>query len=312
MIGIHAIGTYVPSIKLDNFQQGRRFGHDETFVKSKIGAERLPQIPQEMDTSDMAVRAVRSLANTHDLDLSLVEALVVVTQNGDGEGLPHTSAVVQHKLGLDSKVAAFDLSLGCSGYVYGLSVLRGLMEVQGMRNAILVTADPYSKIIERDDRVTSLLFGDAASATWLSNCGLWKFGRGLFETDGGGATNLIVREGKLNMNGRQVFNFASKTVPRQIRECLNFYGFDENEIDAYCMHQGSKSIVEVVASRFPDVKDRFVCDIRNTGNTVSSSIPLLLPDIMSNEKINKILVSGFGVGLSYATNILIKEKANDY
>src|SRR5690606_34876431 len=114
------------------------------------------------------------------------QALVVVTQNGDGEGLPHTSALVQTKLGLSTTVAAFDVSLGCSGYVYGLAILKGLMETAGMTDAILITADPYSKVIDPTDRVTTLLFGDAATATLLSNRGEWHIHTPTFGTDGAG------------------------------------------------------------------------------------------------------------------------------
>ena len=129
-----------------------------------------------------------------ELDLTSIDALIVVAQNGDGCGLPHTAAITQQKLGLSSAVAAFDVSLGCSGYVYGLSILKGLMEQAGLKNGILVTADPYSKVIDREDRVTSMLFGDAATATWLCKEGKWKFAMPLLATDGGGAENLQVKD----------------------------------------------------------------------------------------------------------------------
>lgn len=307
MIGIRAIGSYVPSNKIDNIEQARQLGESEDFIPTKIGALQLPCMPNGMETSDMAVAAVKALVEVHRLELDTVEAIVVVTQNGDGSGLPHTAAIVQDKLGLSGKVAAFDISLGCSGYVYGLTVVRGLMEQAGLKNALLITADPYSKVIDRKDRITTLLFGDAATATWLTEDSSWKFGKPLLETDGSGAWNLQVDDKKLSMNGRQVFNFASKKVPKQIREYLEGSNLQPLDIDVYCLHQGSASIVDAIAKRFPEVSDRFVSDIRNTGNTISSSIPLLLEDILNQKHVQKVLVSGFGVGLSWATNVLYRE-----
>lgn len=307
MIGIKAISSYVPEKKINNLEQARQLGESDEFILKKIGALKLPYMPEGMDTSDMAVAAANGLVEHHGLDLDIVDAVVVVTQNGDGAGLPHTAAIVQAKLALKGRVAAFDISLGCSGYVYGLSIVKGLMEQAGLKNALLITADPYSKVIDRKDRITTLLFGDAATATWLTEDSSWKFGQPLLETDGNGASNLAVDEKTLLMNGRQVFNFASKKVPKQIRDYLDGTDLKATDIDVYCLHQGSASIVDAIAKRFPEVSDRFVNDIRNTGNTISSSIPLLLQQNLNKKNIKKILISGFGVGLSWATNVLYRE-----
>ncbi|RBO85742.1 ketoacyl-ACP synthase III [Marinomonas aquiplantarum] len=311
MIGIRAIGSYLPENKINNVEQARQFGESDDFISTKIGALQLPCMPDGMETSDMAVAAVKVLVQDHDLDLETVDAVVVVTQNGDGSGLPHTAAIVQDKLDLKGRVAAFDLSLGCSGYVYGLSVVKGLMEQAGLKNALLITADPYSKIIDRKDRITTLLFGDAATATWLTEESEWKFGKPLLDTDGSGASNLLVNDKTLSMNGRQVFNFASKKVPKQIRDYLESNNLQMTDIDIYCLHQGSASIVDAIAKRFPEVSDRFISDIRNTGNTISSSIPFLLQNVLNKDNVQKVLMSGFGVGLSWATNMLYREERND-
>ena len=307
MIGIRSIASFIPNDKIDNIKQAEQFGESDSFITQKIGALRLPVMSSNMDTSDMAVSAVNELVKKHGLVLDEIDVVVVVTQNGDGAGLPHTSAIVQSKLGLNSQVAAFDISLGCSGYVYGLSIIKGFMENVGLRNGLLITADPYSKIIDRNDRITSMLFGDAATATWLTEDSHWKFSKPVLATDGSGAENIEVVDGVLSMNGRQVFNFASKKVPAQIREFLLSRNLEACDIDLFCLHQGSLSIVEAIAKRFPDVKERFLSDIEETGNTVSSSIPLLLEKLIRDEDLNKILISGFGVGLSWATNIIYRE-----
>src|SRR5690606_37092741 len=199
---------------------------------------------------------------------------------------------------------AFDVSLGCSGYVYGLAIVKGLMATTGMKNAILVTADPYSKVIDPEDRVTTLLFGDAATATWLGEEPLFDVLTTLFATEGSGADHLKVENGILSMNGRQVFNFASMKVPKQIKQYLEQHQLQEKDVDLYCMHQGSASIVSTLARRFGDVAERFVNEMDQTGNTISSTLPLLLEKRIHDPAISTILISGFGVGLSWATTLL--------
>ena len=309
MIGIRAIASHVPESRLDNLQQAEKFGETADFIQTKIGAIHLPIKDIGDEASDLAVKAVVALCDKHGLSVNAIDALVVVTQNPDGVGLPHTAAIVQHKLNLSNQVAAFDISLGCSGYVYGLSIVRGLMEQAGLKNGVLVTADPYSRVINREDRVTSLLFGDAATATWLDETAEWSFGRPLLETDGAGSGSLYVDDNKqLHMNGRQVFNFAAVRVPQQIHRYLEVHGLIAQDIDMFCLHQGSAAIVDAISRRFPEVRDRFVKDIRETGNTVSSSIPLLLEKYVLDKNIDRALICGFGVGLSWATNVIEKVK----
>lgn len=308
MIGIKSIASFLPEGRVDNLAQALKFGEGEVFIREKIGAIELTRLSDGMETSDMAVGAIEALLANTALRKNEVDVLVVVTQNPDGSGLPHTSAIVQNKIGLSTRVAAFDVSLGCSGYVYGLAIVKGLMETTGLKNAILVTADPYSKVVSRDDRVTTLLFGDAATATWIGEDPLFEIETPLFATDGAGADHLKVDNGVLSMNGRQVFNFASLKVPMQIKQYLVQHELNESDIDLYCMHQGSAAIVDALSRRFVDVAERFVSDISETGNTVSSTLPLLLENRLHDERYNTILISGFGVGLSWATTVLKRKK----
>ena len=306
MIGINSIAVYLPADSIDNVEQGASFGETEDFIRGKIGATKLTRKADTEETSDIAVAAVEALAANSGLRFDQIDALVVVTQNPDGSGLPHTAAIVQSKLGLSENVAAFDVSLGCSGFVYGLTILKGLMHEAELKNGVLITADPYSKVLDPEDRVTSLLFGDAATATWLSADARWKIGKPLLATDGSGSDNLRVRDGRLEMNGRQVFNFAALRVPPQINALLKAENLDPEDVDIYCIHQGSAAIVDAVSRRFRTVKDRFILDMDETGNTVSSTVPILLSKYMDNPDVNRILISGFGVGLSWATSILTK------
>jgi len=309
MIGIRAIATYVPTNHIDNIGQAKKFGERGSLVVEKIGALKLPLLPDGHDTSDMVVRAVTKLLEHADLVKEDIDALVVVTQNPDGFGLPHTAAIAQTKLGLSDNVAAFDLSLGCSGYVYGLSVLRGLMEQANLSNGVLVTADPYSKIIDRQDRSTSLLFGDASTATWLSRSPLWEIGTPILCTDGSGRDSLRVKNNrKLEMDGRRVFSFAVQQVPKQINSFLHRNNLRLQDVDCFCLHQGSSAIVNTIAKKFPEVSDRFILDLELTGNTISSSIPLILEKHVLASNARTVLISGFGVGLSWGTNFIRRNK----
>jgi 3-oxoacyl-[acyl-carrier-protein] synthase-3 len=307
MIGIKAIASYVPEQYVDNFEQAKKFGETKAFIENKIGAIRLPRKDNEQDTSDLAEKAVLNLfKQCPELIETKVDALVVITQNPDDEGIPHTSAILQRKLGLPTTVATFDVSLGCSGFVYGLYILKGFLETSGLKSGILVTCDPYSKIVDDNDRVTSMLFGDAATATWLSEEALWSLDAVSYGTDGFKADNLQVTNKQLYMNGRQIFNFAATQVEPHIRELLDRENIFPEDVDYFCLHQGSGAIVDAISRRFKGISERFIKDMTATGNTVSSSIPLLLEKLITKKNTKKILMSGFGVGLSVATAIISK------
>ncbi len=306
MIGIKSIASYVPAQGTDNYEQGARFGKDESFILGKIGSAFLPRKAPEQETSDLCVEAANALfAANPQLSRDSIDAVIVVTQNGDEEGLPHTAAIVQDKLGLPTHVAAFDISLGCSGYVYGIYALKGFMEATGLKNGLLITADPYSKIVDVEDRNTAMLFGDAATATWMGEDAAWQLGKAKFGTDGGGAAHLKVSDGVFFMNGRQVFNFALLKVPAHLQELLTESNLQADEIDAFCIHQGSAAIVDAVARRFEEADpDKFIKDMVETGNTVSSSIPLLLEKHVLDSTFKRVALSGFGVGLSWGSAII--------
>ncbi len=308
MVGIKSIASYIPAGRIDNIAQAAAFDRDAAFVESKIGTPTLSVKDAGEETSDLCAVAVQNLlAKNPALRLEDVEALVVVTQNGDGEGLPHTSAIVQKKAGLPQHVACFDVSLGCSGYVYGLYVLKGFMEAIGLKNGILVTCDPYSKIMDRSDRMTTLLFGDAATATWLGDDPLWELGPAKFGTDGNGADHLFVKDGFFHMNGRQVFNFASLKIIPHMQEVLEQAGLSLDTVDAFCLHQGSGAIVDAIAKRLGENGDRVVKNMFGAGNTVSSTIPLLMEHYAFEDSAWKNLVmSGFGVGLSWGSAVLFR------
>jgi 3-oxoacyl-[acyl-carrier-protein] synthase-3 len=181
------------------------------------------------------------------------------------------------------------------------------MEANNIEYGVLITADPYSKIIDPNDRNTSLIFGDAAAATLLtSNHPTWKVHKFSMGTVGKEAHTLQVREnGLLYMNGRAIVNFALQNIPPSIYETLEKNGILLDEIDAFFFHQASKYIVNMLSERL-NIKSKAIFAAENIGNTVSSTIPLMF-SMGHAKQFNKVLVSGFGVGLSWGTTILTRK-----
>lgn len=306
MIGIKAIAGYFPERRISNIDRAEAAGKDVDFIVDKVGFTSLLRKSDDEDTSDMCVRAFEALlADKPDIRREDIDCLIVVTQNPDGYGLPHTSALVQHKLGLSHKVAAFDISLGCSGFVYGLDVIQAFMNAQGLRHGLLFTADPYSKVIDPQDYNTELLFGDAAAVTYIAGDPLFVSGKSTYCTDAKLSHSIKVDENTrvLSMLGNNVFKFAVTRVPAQVEECLALNGLQKDDIDLYLMHQGSKYIVDNLVPALGVEADKVPFLAAETGNTVSSSIPLMLANYMHTSE-ERILISGFGVGLSWATSLL--------
>jgi 3-oxoacyl-[acyl-carrier-protein] synthase-3 len=305
MIGIKAIGTYVAPGCVSNIERREEAGKDEAFIRDKIGFESLARREADQETSDLCVAAYQALQADPAFDGSAIDCLIVCTQNPDAHGLPHTSAVVHRKLGLGHDVAAFDISLGCSGYVYGLSVMTAFMAANGLRSGLLFTADPYSKIIDAQDWDTELLFGDGATVTWLSTDPVYRCRPAMFGTDGslGHSISVAGPGAPLRMLGSNVFKFSMTAVPAQIHRYLEREGLSQGDIDLFLFHQGSRFIVDNLARKLglPPAKAPF--EAGQTGNTVSSSLPLLLEQRLASPP-PRILLSGFGVGLSWATMVI--------
>lgn len=304
MYGIESIASYLPFQIESNLDLKEKLSLDVEFLEKKVGVINRRRMAEDEETSDLCCRAFDSLIEKKSINPEEIDFLMVCTQNPDARGLPHTSAIVHQKLGLGDQVAAFDISLGCSGYVYGLSVALSFMKSNDLRKGLFFTADPYSKIVKPDDRNTVLLFGDAATVTLLGKNGIWNLQDCIFSTRGSGASALWCHEDGLFMNGRAIFNFALLSVPAQVKELLEKAGLEPEDIDLFLFHQGSRFMVEQIIRRLGIPEEKAPIDLREKGNTVSSSIPLLLEDFYQRTDIERILLSGFGVGLSWASCIL--------
>jgi 3-oxoacyl-[acyl-carrier-protein] synthase-3 len=304
MIGIEKIASYVPSLRGSNFEKKQQFGIDDDFIEKKLGVHTVSQKSANEEPSDMCVRAFEALQGKSAIRADEMDCIVVCTQNPDGHGLPHTSAIVHSKIGDREDCAAFDISLGCSGYVYSLCIVQSFMATNRMKKGVLFTADPYSKIIDPTDKNTSLLFGDAATATLLSDNPTFVANHFAFGTRGNEHSALQRVGDHLRMNGRKVFNFSATMVPQQLTKVLKMSNNTLEDIDLLLLHQGSKYLIDIIQQRLQVDSKKVPSNLAAQGNTVSSSIPLLLESYLTQENYRKILISGFGVGLSLSSAIL--------
>jgi 3-oxoacyl-[acyl-carrier-protein] synthase-3 len=309
-LGIKAIASYVPEGRVSNLSLADRFDVDESFLTEKVGVlERAIRAP-EQDTSDLAYLALKRLLEQQALDAESLQALVVVTQNPDRR-IPHVSAQLHGRAEMDESCAAFDISLGCSGYVYGLAILRAFMQTQGLERGVLITADPYSKIIDSSDRNTVLLFGDAATATLIDIDPVWSVDAFSIKSRGKDWMAIRTENGKFAMDGRGVFNFAATTIPGDVNAMLADAGMSLDEVDRFVLHQGSRFIVKTIADRLRQPLEKFPIEIEHCGNTVSSTIPLIAERLLHNRSVRNIVLSGFGVGLSWGSCLCRRTDAND-
>jgi 3-oxoacyl-[acyl-carrier-protein] synthase-3 len=302
-IGIKEIASYIPEHRINNYERKDLFKIDDNFIENKLGVKKIALKGDNEETSDLCLKAYENLLKKISLASGDIEVLTVVTQNPDTL-IPHTSAIVHGKLGLKEKCACFDIGLGCAGFVYGLSIIQSFMKEHGFRTGLLFTADPYSKIVDKTDKDTSLLFGDASSVTLISANPTYVSREMTFGTLGTNYRELMCTGNKLKMHGRAVVDFIMRYVPDDIHALLKKSKIDISDIDKFVFHQGSRYIVDMLTKRLKLDRNKVVFDIYDYGNTVSSSIPIILEKEIKDTGNKKILISGFGTGLSWSSGIL--------
>lgn len=324
------IGVGLPDRTVSSGEVAAWTGADPSFLTEKIGISERRFLNKDESTLDLAYRAVVDLLdrNRGSLDVGDIDVIVVVTQNPDFQ-LPHTSAILQDRIGAGDHVAAFDISLGCSGWVYGLAIVQSLLAQQSFKNGIVVTADPYSRSMRKSDKNTITLFGDGAAATWLCADQGAKLGEFVFGTDGSKFDSLIIRRGgakhplcsidseseveskpteglNIHMEGRDILQFMLERVPGTVEKCLQKNNLTHDDIDFFLFHQASKYMISTLARRMKLDPERVPINIDKIGNTVSSTIPILTRELMDTKRLDgkKALACGFGVGLSWASTVV--------
>lgn len=315
MIGIRDVASYLPERVVRNTDVAAELGFKPGFLEQKVGVETRHVAAPDESTSDMCVRAYEALVARRG-PLTDVGLLLLCTQNPDYK-LPHTSSVLQHRLGLPKSMLAFDISLGCSGYVSSLVTAKALMNELGIERGLVFTCDPYTKVLSPTDKSTVPLFSDGASVTLVERHAPWQIGRSTFGNDGSLFETLIIRgsgtaraagevEQPLQMDGRNIFAMLKKEVPESIRACAKANDYDLAEVDAFLFHQASGWLLSTLIADLGIDAAKVPTNLKRVGNTVSSSIPLLLDELLRDPAAQPrvMLLSGFGVGLSWASVIL--------
>jgi 3-oxoacyl-[acyl-carrier-protein] synthase-3 len=321
---VRAIAYHLPEKILSNSQLAREFpGFTSAKIEAKTGiAERRLAAPGEF-ASDLAVRAAVELFQG-DLTPQDVDFVLFCTQSPDYP-LPTTACLLQERLGIPRTAGALDFNLGCSGYIYGLSLAKGLIETGQVRNVLLLTAETYSKYIDPADRGLRTLFGDGAAATWIAAAprtdpAIPAIGPVIFGTDGAGACNLIVRgastrqrgemserPGRLFMNGSEIFSFTLEAVPSAVAQLLARAQVALHDVDWFIFHQANQFMLEHLRQKIGIPAERFIIEMRDCGNTVSSTIPIALKRALVAGTVrpgHRVMLVGFGVGYSWGALLM--------
>lgn len=309
-VALRGIVTALPETVRENADLADQFGV-ETIAKiiAATGIERRP-VSHGHTVSDLGQASAEHLLTKLGWDKASVGLLVVVTQTPDYP-LPSTAAVLQHRLGLGA-IPAFDVALGCSGYVYGLWQVAALMQAAGIDRALLVTGDITTRMILDSNRSLAPLFGDAVAATALERDETARLDVDL-GTDGSGALYLISKTGglvapgapELFMDGTQVMAFSLKQVAPSVARVLTTSGLTIADIDRVVLHQANAMMLRTLGHKIKARDEQMVYAIRDYGNTSSTSIPLALcDDLNGNDKVHlALLLCGFGVGWSWGTAV---------
>ena len=326
-VNIKAISYYLPKSELTNEDISVDFPEwDVNKISSKTGINSRHISAKDEFASDLAIKAANKLFEENSIDKGSIDFLLYCTQSPD-YFLPTTACILQDKIGVDRNIGALDFNLGCSGYVYGLSLAKGLI-VGGMaKNVLLITSETYSKYIHPRDKSNKTIFGDAAASTLVSSeDGICSIGDFVFGTDGRGAPNLIVANGglrnlrkrgidkideygniknadNLHMAGTEIFNFTSESVPLLTKSILAKIKLSIEDIDLFIFHQANEYMLNHLRKKIGIPEDKFFIYIENCGNTVSSTIPIALYEAIKQGKLETMrncIIEGFGVGYSWA------------
>jgi 3-oxoacyl-[acyl-carrier-protein] synthase-3 len=333
---VKSIDFHLPERTLDNAQLAELFPEwSMAKIEKKTGIRRRHVVDQEC-ASDLAAEAATKLIDRHPGLRDRLDTLIFCTQTPDYL-LPTTACVLQDRLGLSQRTAAFDFNLGCSGYIYGLGLAKGLIESGQARDVLLLTADTYSRLIHPRDKSVRTLFGDAGTATWITSVEREAnqpvlIGPFVYGTDGGGGAHLIVPAGgmrkpagpdtkidredlhgncrtdeNLYMNGAELFSFTLSKVPGLVRDALERASLAVDDVDHFVFHQANKFMLEALRDKCELPFEKFFVGVQDVGNTVSSTIAIALKQLSDAGRLRQgqlAMLVGFGVGYSWGATFL--------
>lgn len=330
MAFIKAISYYLPERVVTNEELVQEFPEwSVEKVAQKVGVDSRHLAAPNETAGDMAEKAALKLFAEYQIDPKSIDFLMLCTQSPD-YFLPSTACVLQDRLGIQTTIGAFDYNLGCSGCIYGMAIAKGLIVSGIAKNVLLLTAETYNKYLHPSDKSNRSIFGDGAAACLISTDGFAEIGEFSLGTDGSGANNLIVKTGAakqkaatgksveddeghiwyddfLYMNGGKIFNFTLDAVPAMMKEILEKNKLEKDQIDFYVFHQANKFMLNTIRKVCVLPRDKFYVNLSTTGNTVSSTVLIGLKDCITSKTIRSgdvVMISGFGVGLSWGGTVL--------
>ena len=326
-IQISSISTCLPSKVVHCNQFSELYGEQEVQRTIKnTGIKQFRAVENGVCTSDLCAKAAEVIFEKGNINPASIDGIVFVSETPDYI-MPATSVVLQHRLGLQNTTVAFDINYGCSGYVYGLYQAALLIGSGGCSRVLLLVGDTSTRIVHPQDKSASMIFGDAGSATLVE-----KGDENIYfnlKTDGSGFKHLIIPAGSfrhpqdaetvieqqdengnlrtqhhLYMNGMEITNFAMREVPPMINELLAQCNWSKEDVGIFALHQANQFIVEYLAKKMKLPRTSVPISLAYTGNTSSASIPLLFSlegnKLKNDGRLNKTILCGFGVGLSWA------------
>ncbi len=327
---INSVAYYLPNEVLTNEDLIKVFPEwNVEKVTDKVGVNQRHIASVDETAGDMAVKAAEKLFEEFSVDVSTIDFILLCTQSPD-YFLPTTACLIQDKLGISTNAGAIDFNLGCSGYVYGLALAKSLIYAGIAKNVLLLTSETYTKYIHPKDKGNRSIFGDGASASLISTEGFAEIGEFVLGTDGSGASNLIIQTGgarqpyssnsvdlgaddylsspdHLYMNGSSIFNFTIDAVPKLVESTLEKNSLLKSDVNLFVFHQANKFMLNTLRKVCSINKDLFYVDLEDAGNTVSSTIPIALARLQSQESFQNggyMLLAGFGVGYSWGGCVL--------
>ncbi len=326
---IKLIESYFPENVLTNNMISQEFpSWNPEKIEEKVGVIKRHIADKNETALDLAFRAASKALEHYDKEK--IGFIILCTQSPEYI-LPTTACILQSKLGLSKNIGAFDFNLGCSGYIYGLAMAKSLIMTNMSKSVLLVMSETYTKHIHEFDFANRSIFGDAATATIIDHSESKHLHEFIFGTDGEGASNLIIPNGgarnnyetnpvlldglngnkrtnnNLFMNGPEIFNFTISIIPKLIDDVLKKNNLEISDIDYFIFHQANKFMLDYLRKKLKVSIEKFYNNIMNTGNTVSSTIPIALKDCLENNIIksgDKVLLCGFGVGYSWGATII--------
>ena len=319
---------YLPSKVITNDDLSNELDGFKVDKALRIGIKQRHIASPEQTSVDLAYEAGKKILSKFDKDK--IDYLIFVTETSDYR-LPNSANVLHERLNLNKSAGSIDIIQGCTGLPYALGMAKGLISANIASNVLILIADAYSKIIHPKDKVLRTIFGDAGSGLIVSQSDKPQIHNFVYGTDGSGKDNLIVKNGGLRnpidpiakdivygsgnvynenhlyMNGPGVFEFTNSVVPDLVQDTLDKNNTTRDDIDMFLFHQANESMLDVLRQKSNIDKDKFYCDISDIGNTVSSSLVIALKRCLDTNVIkygDKVLLAGFGVGLSWAGTII--------